>query len=290
MVTLGDTLVVITSDGNVFGSQVLNRVLQPVFQFTGAKIGYNPQDRFMVTLGNTLVVITSDGGVFGADVAGRNIQPVFQFKGAKIGYNPQDRFMVAMGNTLYVITRDGNVYGADVVNRTIQPVFLANPPDPGTLTWGNLGTGSGTTSGGSTKCAYALNLTIRQDGSSEFWGSYTNRGDVWGITAPSQTFGVSIVVLDSNGHGYSFAAGGQVPSAPQPGCTASWDKTEQSAAIAANWDAIVARYYADWGYSNQANISDVFSEIVSAIQGVANEVGAAAGAVSSVIEVVAALA
>jgi hypothetical protein len=44
------------------------RELAPVFQFSGAKIGFNPQDRFMMALGNTLVVVTQDGSVFGADL------------------------------------------------------------------------------------------------------------------------------------------------------------------------------------------------------------------------------
>ena len=44
------------------------RNLQPVFQFSGAKIWFNPQDRFMMALGDTLVVVTQDGNVFGADV------------------------------------------------------------------------------------------------------------------------------------------------------------------------------------------------------------------------------
>ena len=44
------------------------RNLQPVFQFSGAKMGCNPQDKFMMALGNTLVVVTQYGDVFGADV------------------------------------------------------------------------------------------------------------------------------------------------------------------------------------------------------------------------------
>ena len=65
-------LAVITDAGNVFGANVKvgpdSGVIDPVFQFTGAKIGFNVQDRFMVALGNTLVVITDDGSVFGAEV------------------------------------------------------------------------------------------------------------------------------------------------------------------------------------------------------------------------------
>ena len=126
MMTLGNTLVVVTQDGSVFGADVVGGQLQPVFGFTGAKIGFNPQDRFMMALGNTLVVVTQDGNVFGADVAGRNVGPVFQFGGAKIGFSPQDRFMMALGNTLIVVTQDGNVFGADVVTfaeRELAPVL-----------------------------------------------------------------------------------------------------------------------------------------------------------------------
>jgi hypothetical protein len=47
------------------------------------------------------------------------------------------------------------------------------------------------------------------------------RGDVPIITASDQAFGVSIVVLDTNGKGYSFSASGTVHSAPQLGSTYS---------------------------------------------------------------------
>jgi len=94
-------LAVITNSGDVFGAEITEGTLEPVFQFSGAKIGFNPQDRFMVALnapgvGNRLAVITQSGDVFGADVVGQNIEPVFHFSGAKIGFNPQDRFMVAL--------------------------------------------------------------------------------------------------------------------------------------------------------------------------------------------------
>ena len=110
-----NTLVVIREDGLVFGAEVVGRDFQPVFQFSGARIGFNPQDRFMVAMGNRLVVIRQDGLVFGADIIGRNIQPVFQFNGAKIGLHALDRFMIARGNELMVIRQDGLVFGALVV-------------------------------------------------------------------------------------------------------------------------------------------------------------------------------
>ena len=98
MVSLGfNPLVVIREDGLVFGANIVGTIrgphIQSVFQFSGAKIGFDPLDRFMVAMGNRLVVIRGDGLVFGADVdvAGRNIQPVFQFSGAKIGFDPLEQ-------------------------------------------------------------------------------------------------------------------------------------------------------------------------------------------------------
>jgi hypothetical protein len=119
MVAMGNTLAVITQDGNVFGSTVTPSTteLGPIFQFSGAKIGFNPQDRFMVTMfSNYLTVITQAGDMFAAEVdfANNNISPVFQLSGAKIGSNPQDRFMVTISNTLAVITQDGDVFGAPI--------------------------------------------------------------------------------------------------------------------------------------------------------------------------------
>src|SRR5260370_27580352 len=118
-------LVVITQpDGNVFGADVVVQSVQPpvasvgpVFQFSGAKIGFNPQDRFMVALDNTLAVITKDGNVFAADVVRRAIGPVFQFSGAKIGFNPQDRFMVAIGKSVTVLNKLGDITAAGRVRR-----------------------------------------------------------------------------------------------------------------------------------------------------------------------------
>ena len=85
----------ITDDGSAFGAEVTGQNIGPVSQFTGVKIGFNVQDRFMVALDNQLVVITDDGSVFGAEVTGPGT--VSQFTGAKIGFNVQDRFMVALG-------------------------------------------------------------------------------------------------------------------------------------------------------------------------------------------------
>ena len=139
---------------------------------------------------------------------------------------------------------------ANKARLTVLSPVVVPPPE---ITW-NFGTGSGTTSSGATECAYTLNLTLQSNGTCHFWGSYTNRGDVPIITAPAQTFGVSIVVLDANGNGYSFSAGGQVPSAPQSGSTYTWDQTTNSSAIAANWRAVAARNDAQYGYHNQSEL------------------------------------
>src|SRR5262249_3446633 len=78
-------IVVITQAGNVFGADVAGKNIGPVFPFTGAKIGFSPEDRFMLAMNlpvSRLVVITQAGNVFGADVTGQNIGPVFQFTGS----------------------------------------------------------------------------------------------------------------------------------------------------------------------------------------------------------------
>lgn len=99
LVALRDRLVVIRRDGRVFASTVKTtatgafigidqdgrgwgaihkRRLEPVVELTGARIGFNPQDRFMTTVGNTIVVITSEGNVFGTDVSGDHLSDVYQ--------------------------------------------------------------------------------------------------------------------------------------------------------------------------------------------------------------------
>ena len=92
MVAMGHTLAVITTSGDVFAANVRQsdaslgtslggptdflHELDPVMQFGGAKIGFNPQDRFMVAMGQTLAVITSSGDVFAADVSSRDVGPI----------------------------------------------------------------------------------------------------------------------------------------------------------------------------------------------------------------------
>ena len=119
--------------------------LGPVFQFSGAKIGYNPQDRLIIeTIGEgsqpALAVVTQSGDVFGAfmgfdssgDFVPETLGPVFQYSGAKIGFNPEDRFMVTIGdNTLAVVTQSGDVFGAVVEGQTIGPVFQYAGPKIG---------------------------------------------------------------------------------------------------------------------------------------------------------------
>ena len=65
MVTIGNTAIVCTQNGDVFGHEVTNHDIGPAFKFTGAKAAFNPQDRFVVTIGNLLIVTTQNGDVFG---------------------------------------------------------------------------------------------------------------------------------------------------------------------------------------------------------------------------------
>jgi len=61
-------------------------------------------------------------------------------------------------------------------NQLWMPVGATFPELPTSLTWSNLGTGSGTTSSEATECSYTLNLTIQQDGTYHFWVVYKPRG------------------------------------------------------------------------------------------------------------------
>src|SRR3974390_936660 len=117
------TLAVITNAGNVYGATVAGNALEPVFEFNGAKIGYNPQDRFMMTTDYKLFV-TNNGYVFGSriDVTNKDIGAVAEYTGARIGYNPQDRFMVSEGGFLYVITNTGDVWWTGVGDNTLSSV------------------------------------------------------------------------------------------------------------------------------------------------------------------------
>jgi hypothetical protein len=126
------------------------REIGPIFQFTGAAIGFNPEDRFMVTIGHTLFVTTQNGSVFGSNaviqptpvfsgttidghgvgqVFRAELAPVVRFRGAQVAFNPQDRFLVALGGILVVITRNGDVFGHDVIGQDIGPARQLNHPE-----------------------------------------------------------------------------------------------------------------------------------------------------------------
>ena len=72
------TLIVCTQNGDVFGHDIAGRNIGPPFQFTGSKMAFNPEDRFVVIVGNTMIVTTQGSAAFGADVSGRKIGPIFR--------------------------------------------------------------------------------------------------------------------------------------------------------------------------------------------------------------------
>ena len=72
------TLIVCTQNGDVFGHDIARRNIGPPFKFTGSRMAFNPEDRFVVIVGNTMIVTTQGGAAFGADVSGRNIGPIFR--------------------------------------------------------------------------------------------------------------------------------------------------------------------------------------------------------------------
>jgi len=123
LVTIGNTLMVTTQNGAVFGHDMSGHHVGEAFQFNGARAAFNPQDRFVVTMGNKLIVTTQSGDVFGHEVSGRTIGPAFKFTGSRAAFNPQDRFVVTMGNLLIVTTQNGDVFGHEVVNHNIGNAF-----------------------------------------------------------------------------------------------------------------------------------------------------------------------
>jgi hypothetical protein len=127
LITMGNTFMVTTQNGDTFGLDLAGTHIGEAFKFTGAKAAFNPQDRFVVTMGNMLIVTTQNGDVFGHDVSGRNISPAFKFTGAKAAFNPQDRFVVTMGNMLIVTTQNGDAFGHHVSGRDIGVPSLLNP-------------------------------------------------------------------------------------------------------------------------------------------------------------------
>jgi hypothetical protein len=125
LIAIGNTLIVTTQNGDVFGLDLTGQRIGEAFKFSGSKAAFNhEQDRFVVTMGNKLIVLTQNGDVFGHDVSGRDIGAPFKFSGSKAAFNhEQDRFVVTMGNKLIVITRNGDVFGHDVSGRDIGAPF-----------------------------------------------------------------------------------------------------------------------------------------------------------------------
>lgn len=123
VVSIGNTLIVTTRNGDTFGHDITGRTADSAFQFSGAKAAFNTVDRFVTTMGNQLIVCTQSGNTFGHDVSGRNINPAFQFTGAKAAFNAVDRFVVTIRNMLIVCTDNGDVFGHEISGRNIGPPF-----------------------------------------------------------------------------------------------------------------------------------------------------------------------
>ena len=69
VVTMGNRILVIVSNGGVFGHDVANNNIEPAFQLAGPPVAFKPEDKWVVTMGNRILVILNDGRVFGHDLA-----------------------------------------------------------------------------------------------------------------------------------------------------------------------------------------------------------------------------
>jgi Cysteine-rich secretory protein family len=69
VVTMGNRVIVITWDGDVFGHDVAGNTIGEAFKFGGSKVAFNRElDRFVVTMGSRTIVMTKDGDVWGHDI------------------------------------------------------------------------------------------------------------------------------------------------------------------------------------------------------------------------------
>jgi hypothetical protein len=151
-------------------------------------------------------------------------------------------------------------------NQLWRATFPSTVALPSTLTF-EAGTGPDTTFSGSGECMYAISLTIQQDGTWCFSGTYTNRGDTDLSTAPSQYYATGFIVHDLAANGYGFIYSGYVYSAPTDGCNATWNNTGKSQLIADNWASIACRAQASNTVYN-STAGDINGAMQSAISNV----------------------
>lgn len=139
-----DMLIVITSDGEVFGHDISDYNIGAWFKFNGAKVEVKGLlAKFVVTMGKILLVITAYGAIIRykfvhqtrTDVLDLDFQSLDYILPGEMLYGSiielsDARFVVAMGNMLIVTTHNGNAFGYEINDLEISPPVWLNDDTP----------------------------------------------------------------------------------------------------------------------------------------------------------------
>ena len=145
VLTVAGGILVVTSDGRVFGHQLSDTRIRDAVQLPAPRTAANPQDRWVDRADNYLTVITESGRVFVhrlhvpddsvfADVFPDRVEDARELPGPNVAANPQDKWVSVYGGRIFVITDDGSVFVHplhfdDGVPDRVEDAFqLAGPP------------------------------------------------------------------------------------------------------------------------------------------------------------------
>jgi hypothetical protein len=160
LLALGNRLLVVTREGNVFAHDVVGRDIRPAFPFGGAKIGFNPNDRFMAVLGNRLVVTTNEGNAFATDVViseDEQVRPTIQEGSSGEDVEVLQRALLRAGFDPGPVDGEFGPVTTAAVRKFQAARGLVVDGVVGPQTWSALGEGGGIGSSGTLGPVFQLN-------------------------------------------------------------------------------------------------------------------------------------
>lgn len=145
VLTVAGGILVVTSDGRVFGHQLSDTRIRDAVQLSAPKTAANPQDRWVDWANNYVTVITESGRVFVhrlhipdesvfVDVFPDRVEDARELPGPDVAANLQDKWVSVYGGRIFVITDDGSVFvhplhpNGGVPDRVEDAFQLAGPP------------------------------------------------------------------------------------------------------------------------------------------------------------------
>jgi hypothetical protein len=109
VLSTGSGIMVIGTDGCVFGHDIAGTTISAPYQYSAPQIAAEPEDNWVLTLGGILV-IKQDGRVFRYHVTDRTIKEASQIEAPLVAANPEDKWVGELGTTILVVTRSGTVF------------------------------------------------------------------------------------------------------------------------------------------------------------------------------------